>query len=270
MLGSHIKHILEMLREKPAGLNLQCTLPPSYEESTSGSASRGGSHSTVSRISHLEINKTFINPKSPTSASSCGIAPVYELSHELDAGHSVISLSRHLPYQGPALETRSKRVYYFSQLPLSDAVEIVGMRRSSLPGTLYLQLNRTLFRQMWELWHRPSSSEKSKLLFRTRPTKKVQKADKLQWENGDRELVAVETLSTNESAPDLHVVKDLETRMMDLLVTAWCAHIWIQRQVRIAEVRERELSSGMSFGVLPETKMSLSQQHTDLMIVHTS
>ncbi|WEW60529.1 hypothetical protein PRK78_006016 [Emydomyces testavorans] len=227
-----------MLRTKTAKPLSSSTPPPSYEESASSPAS----HSVSSQALNLTINKTFISPVTFSSSPETS-HPAYELSHELDAGHSTISISRLRPSTKTAPETgsrREKHIYSFAQSLFSNTVEIIGKRRSSLPGILCLRANHSFLKHSWEIWHRATSSDNSTLLFRTRPMRNPQKADRLQWEDPGRELVAVETVwKPGSTQPGLHVVKDVGEQIVDVLVTGWCAKIWIGWQMWIAENRGR-------------------------------
>lgn len=224
--------------------------PPSYEESApipEYEPCPVPSRPVPSQLSKLTIDKTSINlifSSSPTSGST---DTAYELSHELDAGHSTISISRLLPFSDtvPGLTTsrRPKQIYSFTQAILSTTVEIVGKRRKTLPGTVNLRINHSFLKHSWELWHQTQHNGEGTLLFRTRPTRHPEKADTLQWEDAERNLVAVETLWRAGTRPGLHVVKELGDHMADVLVTGWCARIWAGWQTTIAEARGRELDS---------------------------
>ncbi|EFW16637.1 hypothetical protein D8B26_001372 [Coccidioides posadasii str. Silveira] len=218
------------------------TPPPSYEESASGAASRVASGP---KTFNLKIDRTAINTVGYSSANETSLT--YRLSHELDTGHSTIAISRFAPFTNSPEFTgrRDKHIYSFTQSLFSTTVEIIGKRRSTLPGTLYLRLNHSFLKQSWEVCHRPPTSDRSTLLFRTRPTRNPHKVDKLQWEDAERQLVAVETqwCANEGSKPGLHVVKNLGDKLVDVLVTGWCAKIWNGWQMSIAEAREKELDS---------------------------
>lgn len=223
--------------------------PPSYEESAPIPEYQAPwsppLRPVTSHISNFTIDKTFINPISSSSAPCLNTDAAYELSNELDAGHSTISISRLLPFSDavPGLVTsrRPKHIYSFTQPIFSTTVEIVGKRRNTLPGTVTLRTAHSFLKLSWEIWHQTPHNGEGVLLFRTRPTRNLQKADNLQWEDAGKDLVAVETLWKAETRPGLHVVKELGDHMADVLVTGWCARIWIGCQTGIAEARKKEL-----------------------------
>ncbi|EEP81943.1 predicted protein [Uncinocarpus reesii 1704] len=218
--------------------------PPSYSNLTPSAALHEPAHSISSQISNLTIDRTFINPVTGSSPSE--VYPSYQLSHELDAGYGTIEVSRITPFTESSAERRNKHIYSFTQYVFSTTVEIVGKRRSTLRGTIYLRLTHSLLKQSWEISHHNPTTDKTTVLFRTRPVRNLHKEEKLQWEDGRRELVAVESQSSPESPgckPGLHVVKELGDQMVDVLVTGWCAKIWVGWQMVIAETREKELDS---------------------------
>ncbi|KAK2793968.1 hypothetical protein FQN52_000300 [Onygenales sp. PD_12] len=194
-------------------------------------------------LSDITLDTTLIYPTTPPATA------LYELSHELDAGWSTIDISRLVPRTSSHQETtpinpRDKNIYTFTQLPFSTTVEITGKRRSTLPGTLHLKSTRHhLVKTGWELWqtHRDEKS----LLLKVKPTRSPEKQEVLSWEDGKGAQVAVETVGRGgERRARLQVVDRRlvvgDDSMMDVLITAWCARIWISCQLFRDEEWQRE------------------------------
>ncbi|KAK2734267.1 hypothetical protein FQN57_001728 [Myotisia sp. PD_48] len=181
-------------------------------------------------LSPITIDGNLIYPVNPPATA------LYELSRNLDPTNRTIRVSRLSATSGSqqtSAPTRDRHIYDFSQPPFSSKIEIVGKRRSSLAGTLYFQTTRALFKQGWELYRTRTGSQLKETIFRVRPTRNPEKQDKLQWEDAQHSLVAVETVCKPElphSRPVLHIVQDLDDPMVDAMVVAWCAKIWLNRQ----------------------------------------
>ncbi|KAK2808987.1 hypothetical protein FQN50_004261 [Emmonsiellopsis sp. PD_5] len=202
---------------------------------------------TTPDLSDITLDTTLIYPTTPPATA------LYDLSHELDAGWGTIDISRLVPrttsssHQNPTpINPRDKSIYTFTQLPFSTTVEITGKRRSTLPGTLHLKSTRHhLVKTGWELWQ--THREEKSLLLRVKPTRSPEKQEVLSWEDGKGKQVAVETVGRGGGGGvrrarlqvvDGGLVGDDE--MMDVLVTAWCARVWISSQLGRDEEWERE------------------------------
>ena len=218
--------------------------PPAYEDiagSTPGPALPP--HPDLSSIS---LDGTLIYPTLPPA--TC----LYELTHELDSGYSVVGILRLVPScqqrkDGAPVNPRDKLIYEFQQPPMSPGtVEIVGKRRSTLPGRVFLRAKSGIKGRGWEVEH--SHSGQKALLYRTRPSWKPERRGRLEWEDRGGDLIAEETLSQegDESfRPVLKTLKTLDEKMMDILVTSWCVRLWLCNQKALADGRESEFGACM-------------------------
>ncbi|KLJ11480.1 hypothetical protein EMPG_13339 [Blastomyces silverae] len=185
-------------------------------------------------LSDITLDGTLIYPTTPPATS------LYAVSQHLDLGHSTIDVSRLI-------------IYKFNRPVLHGPVEIVGQRRSTLPGTLLLKPTRQLLKTGWVLWHVYRNTES--MVFRVKPTRNPERQEVLEWQDGCGATVAIETLATDPDDPQvdryrarrprLRVVSatPLDDMMMDVLVTAWCARIWITFKLRQQEERDKSIPS---------------------------
>ncbi|PGH13465.1 hypothetical protein AJ80_06334 [Polytolypa hystricis UAMH7299] len=234
--------------------------PPSYEETigivppTAAAPAAATRAQPAPDLSSITIDGTLIYPTLPPATA------LYELSHDLDAGFNKVDISRLVPRTTDVTTTsmnpRDKLIYEFKQVIFSTTVEITGRRRSAVSGTLYLKPRIGLLKQGWEVWHTPASSTSSQrvgggghpdaLLFRLKGSWNARRPEPLRWEDASGSLVALETVwqrGEDNSRPRLQILSPLPDGMMDILVTAWCARIWIGQQLRLAEERERGVSN---------------------------
>ncbi|EGE01843.1 hypothetical protein TEQG_00885 [Trichophyton equinum CBS 127.97] len=87
------------------------------------------------------------------------------------------------------------------------------------------------------------------LIFRIRPRHSPEKQETLQWEDANQSLVAIETVCIpggSNVRPVFHIVCDMDDRLIDALITAWCAKIWIGHQLAAAAMRDPEGDMGAS------------------------
>lgn len=210
--------------ENIAGQNANADLPPEPD------------------LSSISLDGTLIYPTVPPATS------LYELTHEVDSGYSVIGIlrlvpSRHQRENGIPVNPRDKPIYDFKQPPMTPGtVEIVGKRRSTLSGTVFLRVKNGIKGRGWEVEH--SYSGQKAILYRTKPSWKPEKRERLDWQDAEGNLVAEEILSQDkESRPIMKILKTLDEKMMDILVTAWCARLWLCNQKAIAGGNETELQA---------------------------
>lgn len=226
------------------------TPPPSYDETGTDappySAQRNSLQSSQPSptISNFILDDTLIrSAKQPELGA-------YRLTHALDCGFSTIGISRLVPLgshrQSTTSRTYERHLYDFSKPVFSNDVEIVGKRRGALHGTVIFKPYHGLMRTGWEVLH--ETKDGRKLILRTRPTRRPARKSELQWEDGRRSLVAVETQmhSTPDCRPRFHVVAPLDETMADILVTAWCARIWSIYRIMEAAGKVEDFDSGTS------------------------
>ncbi|OJD15009.1 hypothetical protein AJ78_04694 [Emergomyces pasteurianus Ep9510] len=201
-------------------------------------------------LSDITLDGTLIYPTTPPATS------LYAVSHDLDLGHRAIEVSRLVPRRtssgalSPNANPRDKIIYKFSRPVVYDPVEIVGQRRSTLPGILQLKSTRQLLKTGWVLWHVYRNTES--MIFRVKPTRNPERQEVLEWQDGCGAIIAIETLATyppdddqlgrsRARRPRLQVVSatPLDDMMMDVLVTAWCARIWITFKIKQEEEKEK-------------------------------
>ncbi|PGH29142.1 hypothetical protein GX50_08103 [[Emmonsia] crescens] len=200
-------------------------------------------------LSDITLDGTLIYPTIPPATS------LYAVSHDLDLGHSEIEVSRLVPRRTstgalrPNANPRDKVIYKFKRPVVYDPVEIIGQRRSTLPGLLRLKPTRQLLKTGWVLWHVYRNTES--MVFRVKPTRNPERQEVLEWQDGCGAPVAIETLAADPDddqfdrsrsrRPRLQVVSatPLDDMMMDVLVTAWCARIWITFKIKQEEEKER-------------------------------
>lgn len=202
-------------------------------------------------LSNISLDGTLIYPTIPPATS------LYELTHQVDSGYSVVGILRLVPSRqqrenGTPVNPQDKHIYDFQQPPMTPGtVEIVGKRRSTLPGTLFLRVKNGIKGRCWELEHVHSGQKV--LLYRTKPSWKLEKRERLDWQDAEGELVAEETLSSQRggSRPIMKILKTLDEKMTDILVTAWCARLWLCNQKAIAYRTEAELQACV-FSQLPK------------------
>ncbi|EEQ30559.1 conserved hypothetical protein [Microsporum canis CBS 113480] len=202
------------------------TPPPSYRD-----AAQTPAPPPLSRpeLSPLTLDGNLIYPVVPPTTA------LYELTHELDAGFKKIGISRLCPNRNTAQygNIRDKHLYDFLQPVFSSSVEIIGKRRSCLSPVLCLRMSRGIFRRGWELFRLRLNGQVDDLIFRIRPRHSPERQEILQWEDANQSLVAVETVCIpggSNVRPVLHIVRDMDNPLIDALVTAWCAKIWIGHQ----------------------------------------
>ncbi|PGH09885.1 hypothetical protein AJ79_05612 [Helicocarpus griseus UAMH5409] len=205
---------------------------------------------TLPDLSDITLDGSLIYPTQPPATA------LYELSHALDLGHSRIEISRLVarrskaPQNATPVNPRDKLMYSFTQPPMTyDCVEITGQRRSTISGTLYLKQSRHLFRSGWTLIRSHRGEEE--VVFRIKP---MRRGGTTEWVDGKGGRVAVEVGSSGSLGgdsggsevirPRLQIVAAaaMEDLMMDALVTAWCARIWIGWQSKTEEERRRNVS----------------------------
>lgn len=194
-------------------------------------------------LSSISLDGTLIYPTTPPATS------LYELTHEVNSGYSVVGILRLVPSRQPRedgipVNPRDKLIYEFRQPPMTpDTVEIVGKRRSTLPGTVFLRLKNRVTGRGWEVEH--SYGGRKILLYRTKPSWRLEKRERLDWQDAGGNLVAEETWSGDEGArPIMKILKELDEKMMDILVTSWCARLWLGNQKANAQGKESELDAG--------------------------
>ncbi|EFQ97501.1 hypothetical protein MGYG_00541 [Nannizzia gypsea CBS 118893] len=212
------------------------TPPPSYRESAQTPAPPPLGRP---ELSPLTLDGNLIYPVAPPTTA------LYELTHELDAGYRKIGISRLCPNRNTAQYgiIREKHIYDFSQPIFSSSVEITGKRQSCLSAVLCLRMSRGIIKRGWELFRLRLNGQADDLVFRIRPTRSPEKQETLQWEDADQSLVAVETVCIPGGAnvrPVLHIVRDMDDRLIDALITAWCAKIWIGHQFAAGEMKNLE------------------------------
>ncbi|KAG5297302.1 Alba superfamily domain-containing protein [Histoplasma ohiense] len=188
-------------------------------------------------LSDITLDGTLIYPTTPPATA------LYAISNNLNLDYSTISVSRLEPRRSstgglsPNLNLRDKIIYKFTRPVMSETVEIIGQRRSTLPGILLLKSTRQLLKTGWALWHVYKNTES--MVFRVKPKRNPEKHEVLEWQDGCGTTVAIETLATDlddvqcdrsrARRPRLQIVSStpLDDIMTDVLVTAWCARIWI-------------------------------------------
>ncbi|KAK2763695.1 hypothetical protein FQN54_009311 [Arachnomyces sp. PD_36] len=206
--------------------------PPAYEDVAPNASTQLPPEPDLSSIS---LDGTLIYPTVPPATS------LYELTHDITAGYSVVGIIRLVPTRqqrenGIPANPRDKPLYDFQQPPLTtDVVEMVGKRRSTLPGTVFLSTKNGIMGYGWEVEH--SHGGQKVLLYRTKPSWKYEKKGRLEWQDADGEPVAEETLGGESSLPALKIYKSLDEKMMDILVTSWCARLWLCSQNDLAKGR---------------------------------
>lgn len=220
--------------------------PPPYELSTSGqSDSAAAQNQAALNLFDITLDRGLIYPTEPPALA------LYELSCDPFDKRSCVSISRLVPRRSDNLNqqssnARDKLLYEFNFFFLLGVVEIRSKRRSALKGSIFLKKNN--IRQSWKIWHHPSkdydNNEGEKVLYRA---KRALKKGTLDWEDGEGNHVAVETLRDSHdgnSRPRLQIHTSLDDTMADVLVTAWCARVWRVNQAVSLE-KERNVSTCM-------------------------
>ncbi|OJD26119.1 hypothetical protein ACJ73_02506 [Blastomyces percursus] len=202
-------------------------------------------------LSDITLDGTLIYPTTPPATS------LYVVSQHLDLGHSTIDVSRLVPRRtsSGALSAnpnpRDKIIYKFNRPVLNGPVEIAGQRRSTLPGIVLLKSTRQLLKTGWVLWHVYRNTES--MVFRVKPTRNPERQEVLEWQDGCGATVAIESLATDPDDPQvdrrgarrprLQIVSatPLDDMMMDVLVTAWCARIWITFKLKQEEEKNKNI-----------------------------
>ncbi|GBF63449.1 hypothetical protein TMEN_6074 [Trichophyton mentagrophytes] len=218
------------------------TPPPSYGESAQTPAPPPLGRP---ELSPLTLDGNLIYPVVPPTTA------LYELTHELDAGYRKIGISRLCPNRNTAQHgnVREKHIYDFSQPIFSSSVEITGKRKSCLSAALCLRMSRGIIKRGWELFRLRLNGQTDDLIFRIRPRHSPEKQETLQWEDANQSLVAIETVCIpggSNVRPVFHIVCDMDDRLIDALITAWCAKIWIGHQLAAAAMRDPEGDMGAS------------------------
>ncbi|EEH37024.2 hypothetical protein PAAG_07442 [Paracoccidioides lutzii Pb01] len=194
-------------------------------------------------IHDITLDGTLIYPTTPPATA------LYATSFHLDLGHHEITISRLVPRRSRQnaniwpVQPREKDIYSFRRLPMLNTVEITGRSRSTIPGVLLLKPTQKLLKSGWVLWHVRRNTET--MLFRVKPTRSSQRREMLRWQDGGGGTVAVETVARGSGddvsghmrQPRLQIDADapLDEMLMDALVTAWCARIWIGSQFKRGE-----------------------------------
>ncbi|EEQ85771.1 uncharacterized protein BDCG_09040 [Blastomyces dermatitidis ER-3] len=201
-------------------------------------------------LSDITLDGTLIYPTTPPATS------LYAVSQHLDLGHSTIDVSRLVPRRtsSGALSAnpnpRDKVIYKFNRPVINGPVEIAGQRRSTLPGIVLLKSTRQLLKTGWVLWH--VYRNKESMVFRVKPTRNPERQEVLEWQDGCGATVAIETLATDPDDPQVDdrgvrrprlqiVSATLDDMMMDVLVTAWCARIWITYKLKQEEEKAKNI-----------------------------
>lgn len=187
----------------------------------------------------IHIDGVLIFPSEPPANA------LYQLSRDLLAGtrisiqridHEIHTLSN----RGPRARVKDRLLYTFSHRMFDDRfIEIVGKRKECF-GEISMAKISSFRKHTWDV--RPSITSRIGTGHSQIACKQTRKwlpsgNDKPQeWRDAKGLLIAIEdVLSLGPGSegilitnPSIRIVEPLEQKLMDLLVTAWCARIWNQ------------------------------------------
>ncbi|KAH8821266.1 hypothetical protein F5884DRAFT_81782 [Xylogone sp. PMI_703] len=175
----------------------------------------------------LTLDKSLIYPSIPPSQA------LYSLSYTLNSLGSEITLRRSVPGlirpDGTVASVVDKDLFHITRPPLSLAsFEIKGLRRSTYPGTAYLELKRGIKGKYWEC------KFKGQLVLRQKGGVWVDEDGK-EIAREQNELPRSKSKDKHKAAaidfgvkehPKISFVDDVDQLLMDLMIAVWCAKTW--------------------------------------------
>lgn len=168
---------------------------------------------------NLIIDGALIYPAEPPATA------LYELTRPLDGSGKVIGILM-VTAKSSANRDDDRHLYDFKAwLDRHSILELVGMRRTTYRHVMFSK-GFGLTGRHWTV--RSNEKTQTKVLLVARGGR-----GGVVWRDGDGKIVAYEkkmvapTASEHSSGfPSLELQCSMEKRVMDLLVTAWCARIW--------------------------------------------
>ncbi|RFU30385.1 hypothetical protein B7463_g5942, partial [Scytalidium lignicola] len=215
-----------------------------YTEPASASHSRSSSHpgsiSERVRTSQLSIrplqrgefksltlDKSLIYPSIPPSQA------LYSLSYTLNSLGSEITLRRSVPgltrLDGSTTRATDKDLFHITRPPLSHtSFEIKGLRRSTYPGTAYLDLKMGLKGKYWECKFKGQVVLRQKSgVWVDEDGKEIAREQNALPRSKSKDKNKVNAIDYGvKEHPKISFVDDVDQLLMDLMIAVWCAKTW--------------------------------------------
>jgi hypothetical protein len=203
--------------------------PPSYSSVIIG-ASSATTPAVASQLPHFYLDGTLIFPSAPPSRAS------YELNsppcEAKSASYELRKIVYKLSTQGSnsgTVRVRVDRIYGFRPFRMPSFL-INGRRHVLIDGFGKGQVDQV---EMIPAWHGDAEWTVGEYFkVKQRASDRFRRNRSVSWLDPEGRVLAVEERVERDAAgrtkglPGLQVLVELDERMVDLLVTCWCARLW--------------------------------------------